>query len=329
MKILPVTFCRGVARFIGVQLVLLMILTASFSASAQDHQLLKDPDVIGRWDLTMEKDGKTQPSWLEVQKSGTHTLIGRFTYAFGSARPISEVKSHDGKFSFSIPPQWEQGDRNMDFEFEVAGDVIKGSMVYTDGKTYNFTGVRAPRMLPAKAPVWGKPIALFNGKNTKGWHTDGRPNQWIVEKGVLRSLQSGANLLTDKTFGDFKLHIEFRYKQGSNSGVYLRGRYEVQVIDTKSGAPEPINNQFSSIYGFLPPNKMMAKNPGEWQSYDITLVGRLVTIVANGTEVICRAEIPGITGGAIDSREGEPGPLMIQGDHGPIDYRNIVITPAK
>ncbi len=170
---------------------------------------------------------------------------------------------------------------------------------------------------------------MFNGKDTKGWHTDGRPNQWIVEKGVLRSLKSGANLLTDKTFGDFKLHIEFRYKQGSNSGVYLRGRYEVQVIDTKSGEPEPINNQFSSVYGFLPPTKMMAKNPGEWQSYDITLVGRLVTIVANGTEVISRAEIPGITGGAINSREGEPGPLMIQGDHGPIDYRNIVITPAK
>jgi hypothetical protein len=329
MKFLPRLSGKRMFRFLDVHTVVALLLCSTLTVSAQDHELKKDPDVIGRWDLTMEKDGKTQPSWLEVQKSGTHTLIGRFTYAFGSARPISEVKPKDGKFSFSIPPQWEEGDRNMDFEFEVGGDVIKGTMVYTDGKSYSFTGVRAPRMLPTKAPVWGKPIVLFNGKDTKGWHTDGRPNQWIVEKGVLRSLKSGANLLTDKTFGDFKLHIEFRYKQGSNSGVYLRGRYEVQVIDTKSGEPEPINNQFSSVYGFLPPTKMMAKNPGEWQSYDITLVGRLVTIVANGTEVISRAEIPGITGGAINSREGEPGPLMIQGDHGPIDYRNIVITPAK
>lgn len=328
MKILPVLSMKRIFRFAGAQVIVALLLLSTIKVSAQDHAMVKDPDVIGRWDLTMEKDGKTQPSWLEVQKSGTHTLIGRFTYAFGSARPISEVKPHDGKFSFSIPPQWEQGDRNMDFEFEVGGDVIKGTMVYTDGKSYSFTGVRAPRMLPTKAPVWGKPIVLFNGKNTKGWHTEGT-NQWIVEKGVLRSLKSGSNLITDKTFGDFKLHIEFRYKQGSNSGVYLRGRYEVQIIDTKSGEPEPINNQFSSVYGFLPPNKMTAKNPGEWQSYDITLVGRLVTIVANGTEVISRAEIPGITGGALNSREGEPGPLLIQGDHGPIDYRNIVITPAK
>jgi hypothetical protein len=327
MKFLP-DFNMRVLRFMGVKAIAALFLLSAVKVSAQHAEIKKDPDVIGRWDITMQKDGKSQPSWLEVQKSGNHTLIGRFTYAFGSARPISQVMPKDGKFSFSIPPQWEPEGRNMDFEFEVSGNNLKGTMVYTDGKTYSFTGVRAPSLVRTRPPVWGKPIVLFNGKDTKGWHTDGK-NQWTVENGILRSLKSGSNLISDKTFNDFKLHIEFRYKQGSNSGVYLRGRYEIQVIDTKSGEPEPINNQFSSVYGFLPPNKMMAKNPGEWQSYDITLVGRLVTIVANGTEVICRQEIPGLTGGAINSNEGEPGPLFIQGDHGPIDYRNIVITPAK
>lgn len=312
-------FCRFQAA-----LLLLVFVTVKTSSAQQK----KDPDVIGRWDITLNKDGKSLPSWLEVQKSGTHTLIGRYVYAFGSARPISEVKVNNGKYSFSIPPQWEPGDRNMDFEFEVSGDNIKGSMVYTDGKTSEFTGVRAPVLIKTKAPVWGTPIKLFNGKDTKGWHADGK-NQWVVEKGILRSLHSGANLITDKTFSDFKLHIEFRYQQGSNSGVYLRGRYELQIIDTKSGDPEPYNNQFSSIYGFIAPNKMMAKNPNEWQSYDVTLVGRMITVVANGKTVICDQIIPGITGGAINSQEGEPGPLLIQGDHGPIDYRNIVITPAK
>jgi hypothetical protein len=328
MKNLSISANKPGSRFLQIQMILFMFLFFAVKASAIASETAPDAAVIGRWDITIDKGGKSLPSWLEVQKSGTHTLIGRFTYAFGSARPISEVKVQNGKYSFSIPPQWEEGNRNMDFEFEVIGDEIKGTMVYTDGVTYHFTGVHAPLLVRTKAPVWGTPIKLFNGKDTKGWHTDGK-NQWVVEAGILKSKHSGANLITDKTFTDFKLHIEFRYQKGSNSGVYLRGRYEVQVIDTKTGEPEPINNQFSSIYGFLPPNKMMAKNAGEWQSYDITLTGRLVTIVANGTMVICKQEIPGITGGAIDSKEGEPGPILIQGDHGPIDYRNIVITPVK
>lgn len=328
MKRLSIPAYKSIFLFFQVQLILSLLIFSATKVSASRIEPTKDPDVIGRWDITIDKGGKSLPSWLEVQKSGTHTLIGRFVYAFGSARPISEVKPNDGKYSFSIPPQWEEGNRNMDFQFEVSGDKLKGTMVYTDGVTYNFIGVRAPVLIRAKSPVWGAPVKLFNGKDVKGWHTDGT-NQWIAEGGILRSPHSGANLITDKTFTDFKLHIEFRYPQGSNSGVYLRGRYEVQIIDTKSGEPEPINNQFSSIYGFLPPNKMMAKNPGEWQSYDITLVGRMVTIVANGKTVICNQVIPGITGGAFNSKEGEPGPILIQGDHGPIDYRNIVITPAK
>jgi hypothetical protein len=328
MKHLSMFSNKPIPGFFKMQIILLLVVLSTVKVSANLIEPTKDPDVIGRWDITIDKAGKSLPSWLEVQKSGTHTLIGRFVYAFGSARPISEVKPNDGKYSFSIPPQWEEGSRNMDFQFEVSGDKLKGTMVYTDGVTYNFTGVRAPLLIKTKNPVWGVPVKLFNGKNVKGWHTDGI-NQWIAESGILRSPHSGANLITDKTFTDFKLHIEFRYPQGSNSGVYLRGRYEVQVIDTKSGDPEPINNQFSSVYGFLAPNKMMAKNPGEWQSYDITLVGRMVTIVANGKTVICDQVIPGITGGAINSKEGEPGPILIQGDHGPIDYRNIVITPVK
>jgi hypothetical protein len=238
-------------------LVILLSVVANLRTAAQQPS---DPAVIGRWDLTIDKGGKTQPSWLEVQRSGVHMLIGRFVSNGGSARPISEVKVDNGKYSFSIPPQWEQGSKYIDFQFTVDGDKLSGTMVYIDGVTYNFTGVRAPSLARSGSPVWGKPVHLFNGKDMTGWHTDGK-NQWIVENGILKSPHSGANLLTDRTFKDFKLHVEFRYQQGSNSGVYLRGRYEVQIIDTKSGPPEPINNQFSSVYGFLPPNRMTAKDP--------------------------------------------------------------------
>ena len=152
-------------------------------------------------------------------------------------------------------------------------------------------------------------------------------NQWVVENGVLRSPKSGSNLVSEQKFTDFKLHIEFRCPKGSNSGVYLRGRYEVQIED--SYGKEPQKDYMGAVYGFIKPLVMAAKPAGEWQTYDITLVGRVITVVANGKTIICNQEIPGITGGALDSQEGQPGPLMIQGDHGPIEYRNIVLTPAK
>jgi hypothetical protein len=143
----------------------------------------------------------------------------------------------------------------------------------------------------------------------------------------MRNLKAGGNLVTDRKFTDFKLHIEFRYPRGSNSGVYLRGRHEVQIVDSTSA--EPTSELLGGVYGFLTPNELVAKRPGEWQSFDITLVGRQVTVVANGKRVICEQEIPGITGGAIDSDEGTPGPIFLQGDHGPVEFRNIVLTPAR
>ncbi|HMJ69773.1 MAG TPA: DUF1080 domain-containing protein [Cyclobacteriaceae bacterium] len=304
------------------KLALITILLAfAMNISAQDTKALE-----GRWDLVVSKDGKELPSWLEVKHSGHHTLIGRFVYAFGSARPISEVKFKDGKFNFSIPPQWEEGDRNMDFEGTVASDAIQGTMVYTDGKSYTFKGTKAPLLARDKAPAWDKSVTLFNGKDMKGWHTEGA-NQWVVESGVLKSPKSGSNLLSDGKYNDFKLHVEFRCPKGSNSGLYLRGRYEVQIMDSKGENPD--DGLFAGIYGFLTPNEMAAKDATEWQTYDITLIGRTVTVVANGKSVITAQLIPGITGGAIDSKEGEAGPLMIQGDHGPIEFKNITITPAK
>jgi hypothetical protein len=310
-----------------VQGLFLILATVLFgTAHAKNNSNYDNSILEGRWDLTIAKDGKQLPSWLEVQHSGTRTLIGRFVYAFGSAIPIAEVKMTGNHFSFSIPVQWEPGNTNMEFEGDVTAGMLIGSMLYTDGKKYNFSGMRAPLLDRSAEPVWGSPIALIGKTDMNEWHAEGA-NQWIVKEGVLTSAKSGSNLISNKTFNDFKLHIEFKYPKGSNSGVYLRGRYEVQIVDSKGIFPW--NDQFSAIYGFLPPNEMAAKDPGEWQTYDITLVGRTVTVIANGKTVICGAVIPGITGGALDSKEGEAGPIFIQGDHGPIEYRNIIITPAK
>jgi hypothetical protein len=284
------------------------------------------PALEGRWDLNINSSGKQLPGWLEVRHSGVNTLVGRVMLIDGSARPISKVNYTKGKFNFAIPPQWTASDLDVQMTGTITGDSLRGTLIQVDGKSYSWVGVRAPSLRRTKATEWAAPTPLFNGKDLQGWHATGE-NQWIAETGILKSPKSGANLISDKTFTDFKLHIEFRYPKGSNSGIYLRGRYEVQVTDSKG--LEPWDDQFSGIYGLVAPNEMVAKEAGEWQAFDITLIGRRVTVVANGITVISDQVIPGITGGALDSNEGEPGPILFQGDHGPIEYRNIIITPAK
>lgn len=302
-------------------------LSAAEYSSATSIQVATAKDLIGRWDITIDENGKKAPSWLEVKLSGTHTLVGTFVGASGSARPVAKVTFDKGKFSFTIPPQWERGDQDFVIEGELAGAEIQGTILTSEGKKYNWKGVKAPYLKRTATAVWAKPIVLFNGKDLSGWKALGE-NQWIVKNGILTSPHSGANLISNQKFKDFKLHVEFRYQKGSNSGVYLRGRHEVQIEDSPKDA-HPSSVLFSGIYGFLTPSEIAAFGPNEWQTFDITLVGRMVTVVANGKTVISNQEIPGITGGALDSNEGEPGPIYIQGDHGPIEFRKIVITPAK
>lgn len=284
------------------------------------------PALEGRWDLTINSNGKQLPGWLEVRHSGVKNLVGRIMLIDGSARPISKVNYDKGKFNFAIPAQWVNTELNVQLAGTITGDSLRGTLQQTDGKVYDWFGVRAPSLRRLKPTEWATPITLFNGKDLQGWHATGE-NQWVAEAGILRSPKSGSNLVSDKTFNDFKLHIEFRYPKGSNSGIYLRGRYEVQITDSKG--LEAWDDQFSGIYGVVAPNEMVAKDAGEWQSYDITLIGRRVTVVANGITVISDQVIPGVTGGAIDSKEGEPGPIFFQGDHGAIEFRNIIVTPAR
>ncbi len=295
------------------------------AASTAGFAHAPDP-LIGRWDITIEGPDRPLPSWLEVRPSGNGYLVGQFVGVVGSARPIARVDVSNGTFRFAIPPQWEQGTADLVVDGRLQGDGLAGSMTFPDGKRLPYTATRAPSLRRTTAPRWGKSIRLFNGTDLTGWHALGT-NQWRAVHGVLQSPKSGANLVSDDTFGDYQLHIEFRYPKGSNSGVYQRGRYEVQIED--SLATEPQNDLLGAIYGFIAPSEVAAKQPGEWQRFDITLVGRTITVVANGRTVVCNREIPGITGGALDSHEGAPGPLMLQGDHGPIEYRNITLRRAR
>jgi hypothetical protein len=302
-----------------------VVLTAPAAAGAQGSA---PPAVIGRWDLRVTgDDGAVYPSWLEVSLSGHRTLVGRFVGGVGSARPIAHVQYGGDTLRFAVPPQWEQESGDLRVEGTLAGDRMTGQLTTPAGQRHRWTAVRAPALRRA-TPAWGTPVALLNGKDLSGWTVRGGPNKWTVVDGILTNAGGGGNLVTTGRYEDFKLQAEFRYPKGSNSGLYLRGRYEVQIEDSQEQL-EPGPLHVGGVYGFLPPTEHAAKAPGEWQRFDITLVGRRVTIVLNGRTVVADQIIPGITGGALDSDEGTPGPIYIQGDHGPIEFRRLVLTPGR
>lgn len=298
---------------------LLLMALLCCNAYSQDNPL------VGRWDLEIEYQGRKVPSWLEVRRSGYTSIIGRFVYSSGSARPVAEIKYDNGKFSFKIPHQWEPERSELEFMGTITESGLKGQMTFANSDTYNWTAVKAPKLKDIAEPNWGEPINLFNGEDLKGWTADREENQWIVKDGILTSPSSGANLISDQKFWDFKVTTEFRYQENGNSGIYLRGRYETQIFDSKEIEIDDL--QFGGVYGFLEPNFNAAKAPGEWQKMEITLIGRRITVVANGITVLENQIIPGITGGALNSNESEPGPFMLQGDHQPIEFKSFVVTP--
>jgi hypothetical protein len=316
-------------EWLGIGTALLFLTLPGILAGAEDKPRREKPSIIGRWDLSVQDQHGEYPSWLEVRRSGHRTLVGSFVGQFGSARPISRVEFADGEVRFSVPPQWEEGKNDLAFEGRFQGDVLRGETTDANGKRLRWTGRRAPTLKRAAPPHWGRPVPLLDGKDLTGWKPRSAKgkNSWTVRGGILVNTVAGTDLMTHAKFTDFKLHAEFRYPRGSNSGIYLRGRYEVQIEDDPEGDPDC--HSMGAVYGFLTPSINAAKRAGQWQAIDITLVGRIVTVVLNGERIIDRQVIPGITGGALESDEGAPGPILLQGDHGPIEFRNLILTPSS
>ena len=284
---------------------------------------------LGRWDLTLKAPDREWPSWLELREEGGQLkadMVGRW----GNARPLPKVSVTNGKLTFVSPKEEEDAKTDMVFEATLKGNELSGTVNGPDGKTWTWTGRRAPALNRTGAPKWGKPIALFNGKDLAGWKMSptNATKAWKVEEGLLVTPGNGPELINYRTFEDFKLHVEFNCAENSNSGIYLRGRYEVQV-ETDS-IEEPPSHHMGGVYGFLAPTPELPRKPGTWQTYDITLIGRRITVVQNGQTIIDSKEIPGITGGALDSHEELPGPIYLQGsEKGRVAFRSIVITPAE
>ena len=284
--------------------------------------------LAGRWDLTIKSGTRELPSWVEILDENGK-VKANFVGRWGNARPLPKVEIH-GRDILFVSPKAEEGSKtDLVFRGKLVEPNLIGTAEGPDGAAWSWTGQRAPALVPVQAsPGWRQPIALFNGFDFSGWRFDNpaKASSWKVENGTLVNAAAGSNIATRQVFQDFKLHIEVNCPAQANSGIYLRGRYEVQVED--DSVQEPATHHMGAIYGFLAPTPEQPRQPGTWQSFDITLVGRFVTVVQNGHSIIDNKEIPGITGGAIDSHEELPGPIYLQGDHGGIAYRNILLTPA-
>ena len=308
-------------------LAVVMTLAASTLVAQQPVPGFADA-VLGRWDVTVQSADGPYPSWLEVLLRKETELMGRFVGRFGSNRHVSEITYSGGELLVRIPVQYERNKSDLVLNGRLAGDRLEGTTEDENSRTVKWTGVRAPGER-RPLPTWGEPVELFNGKDLSGWKLRGteRGTCWSVADGAMTNTPPCVDIITERAFDDFKLHASFTIVPKSNSGIYLRGRYEVQIQDDAGRAMDSL--RMGGVYGFLRPAMNASGHPGAWQTFDITLAGQRVTVVLNGTTIIQDAEIPGITGGALDSDEIKPGPLMLQGDHGKIAFRKIVMTPAQ
>jgi hypothetical protein len=288
-------------------------------------QNAKNP-FLGRWDATVTAGQDTYPDWIEVlEKDGKPAA--HVQPRSGGAVWASDVKLDGDRLIVTMGGG--RGPATV-WELNAKGDALSGSVKRGDEVRGQLAGVRAPKLDRPMAKAWTDPEPLFNGKDLTGWQPIGSAaSHWIAKDGELVNEAHGANIKTTRQFDDFKLHIEYNCPNEGNSGIYLRGRYEVQVEYEAVDANDKFHSM-GSIYSFLAPAVELPRKPGTWESYDITLAGRRVTVVRNGVKTIDNQEIPGPTGGALDSHEAEPGPFYIQGDHtGGMKYRNITVQVPK
>ena len=305
-----------------------------------------DQDFNGRWDIQVNaKPGDfaqfttTAAWWLQVTGAGTPEMKIQFVGApDGGVDDITIAKIQNGVLHFT----WVERPRRpgvtpnpkdrAEYTVKYVNGRLQGTMTSPStnpATTLTFTGHRAPKIDEHDDGSWvkGKPITLFDGKDLKGWTGVNSPKAagWSVEDGLLKCAGSADDLITVKKFWNFDLYAEYKLGERSNSGIGLRGRYEVQIMSNYGLAPTIHGT--GSLVGRIPAAVNASKPAGEWNSYDIRLVGLEVTTVMNGQTLYKKGAIVGLTGIAMNSFEGKPGPIELQGDHGAVEYRNIVLTP--
>jgi hypothetical protein len=299
---------------------------------------------VGYWALNLPGGGA---GWMGIEQADSGALSGSILWGSGSPLNYEKVSVENGALVVTRTlTEKKNGKEEKKTEKIVAQEtsgqltVIK-AVLGNDGKETGkseFKGKKIPP-LPPKPDLskvkFGEPIKLFE-KGLEGWDAMNPKafNGWSIKDGVLSNRvidekgknKHGTNLRTVATnFEDFNLKTEVSMAKDGNSGIYLRGIYEIQMTDSFGKGVNCHN--MGALYGRVTPLVAAERPFGEWQTIDITLCDRHVTVILNGKTIIDNQPVLGVTGGAITSDEFVPGPIYLQGDHSNVDYRNMVLTP--
>ena len=299
--------------------------------------LAADADFNGRWDITANTKPRPRAWWVELAGVGTANPAGKFISAYGGdLNKVDTIAVENGQLVFTITPPPGRNTKQPPpptqvYRARLEGGKLVGTQELRGAgrEPLPFTGVRAPVIDEKDDGTWkkGQPIELFDGKDLNGWKglVPDVEVKWSVENGILKNAPPTTDIISDRKFWNFDLHVEFRIVRGSNSGIALRGRYEVQILDDYGRPPNP--HGAAALYSRVAPSVNASKPAGEWQTYDIRLVGRQLTVVHNGTKVLDKVEVEGLTAMANNADESEPGPFIVQGDHTNVEIRKFTVTP--
>lgn len=288
---------------------------------------------LGKWDITGDAPNQNVVYWLEVTKEANGQLSGKFLNRGGSVLPLHSLKIENSELIFVV----NKNANSPVHRAKVVGKELKGTAKTNNGMM-DWTGVRPPKWGNYNANgkhKFGAPVVLFDGKTLDNFTAQmtNRPFGWKLVDGVMTNDVHGNNLVSKQKFQNFKINCEYKLEpkqpggNAANSGIYLRGRYELQVLDDETANSDGLHNHMA-LYSRVAPKVSASKKAGEWQEMEAVIVGNRLTVKLNGQVVHDNIVIDGITGGALDSREGEPGPIMIQGDHEKVYFRKVVVTPV-
>jgi hypothetical protein len=311
---------QGMKRSVSLTLAAALL---PFTLYAQSNQF------VGKWGFDVPTPNGIGANWLGISEKGGNLEIW-FQPTGGHVFQVQNYKLDGSHLTLTISSPEGNGPATI---WELAAE--EGKLVGTGkrgNQTFQLAGKPEPALNRHEPASWGTPQPLFDGTELNGWQPIGKvsQNHWTVQHCDEVNLQHGANLKTTQNFTDFKLQIEVNSHKGGTSRLIIRGRYEVQ-IEYEPVHENPPNRAIGSIYGRIAPSVQLPRKPGQWETFDVTLVGRSVTVVRDGTTTIDHQKIEGITGGALDADEGEPGSFYIQGDHtGGLKFRNITVAlPAQ